>query len=102
MDFDQLRRTARLPFKRGYGFYGLSLFAFPGAYDPAEVFERSPLQYPEICVVTAREIREAGYEVRRTFDTPGHCSLIFPDEPSEEDIRAVMKLLEPSYDIGGE
>jgi hypothetical protein len=102
LDLDELHDAAEQPFRRRHGFYGLSLFAFPGESDPAEVFRRSPLRYPEICVATAEQIREAGFEVRRTFRTRGHCSLIFPDEPSDEDIRVVMQLLHPCYMIGGE
>lgn len=96
LDFDRLRSAARQPVKR-HGFYGLSAFSFPDVVDAVEVFRRSPLRYTEICVVTAREIMEAGFEVRRTFNVAGHCSIIFPSEPSDEDLRTVMELLEPSY-----
>ncbi len=82
-----------------HGFYGLSFFAFPGKTDPAEIFEHTPLRYPEAHTVTAAEIREAGFEVIRTFRKRGHCSLIFPDEPSDEDIHAVIRLLGPSHAI---
>lgn len=102
LDFDQLRRSAYQPFKRGHGFYGISLYAFPGVSDAKEIFERSPLRYPEVCVVTAREVREAGFEVRRTFEKSGHCSIVFPSEPSDEDVRMVMRLLEPCWTLGGE
>lgn len=100
LDCDRLRSAAKQPLKRHH-FYGLSMFSYPGKTDPEEIFECSPLQYPDIYVVTAWELREAGFEVRRTFSTPGHCSLIFPSAPSSEDIRTVMDLLEP-YMIGGE
>jgi hypothetical protein len=97
----RLRSAAKVQFKRGHGFYGLSMFSFPGKSDPEEIFECSSLQYPDIYVCTAWEIREAGFEVKRTFETFGHCSLIFPSAPSVEDIRTVIELLEP-YTIGGE
>lgn len=99
LDFSQLRAAARQPFDRGHGFYGLSMFAFPGELDAEEVFRRSPLRHGEICEVTAGEIREAGFEVKRTFRKRGHCSLIFPGEPSDQDVRTVMRLLEPCWTI---
>jgi hypothetical protein len=102
LSFRLLRSNAKLPFKRGHGFYGLSVFSFPGVYDPEEIFRFCPLDHPEVCVVTAREIREAGLDVRRTFRERGHCSIIFPSEPSNDDIRRVMQLLEPCFTIGGE
>jgi len=40
--------------------------------------------------------------VKRTFRERGHCSLIFPSEPSNQDIRTVMRLLEPGYILEGE
>jgi hypothetical protein len=98
LDFDRLRSAAGQPLKR-HGFYGLSVFSFPGVAEPVEIFRRSRLQYPEICVSTVRDVREVGCEVRRTFNVAGHCSIIFPGEPSDDDIRAVMELLEPSYTI---
>ena len=101
MSFKRLRGAARTPFKR-HGFYGLSVFSYPGVTDPEKIFELCPLDHPEICVATAREVREAGLEVKRTFNERGHCSIIFPREPSNQDIRRVMGLLEPCYLIGDE
>jgi hypothetical protein len=100
--FRRLRRDARLPFKRGKGFYGLSVFSFPGVSDPTETFRLCPLKHPEIGWVTTGEVREAGMDVKRTFRERGHCSIIFPAEPSDEDIETVMQLLEPVYTIGDE
>lgn len=102
LDFDQLRRSASQPYKRKHGFYGISLYAFPGVSDAEEIFARSPLRYPEVCVVTAGEVREAGFEVKRTFEKRGHCSLIFPSEPSDEDVHTAIRLLEPCWTLGGE
>ena len=101
LDFQRLHDAAREP-QVPHGFCGLSLFGFPGISDVAEAFECSPLRYPEVHAVTAAEVREAGFEVRRTFRKRGHCSLIFPGEPSDEDIDTVIRLLGPSYTIGGE
>jgi hypothetical protein len=101
LDFERLHDAAREP-EMPHGFYGLSMFAYPGKTDVAEIFECSPLRYPEVHTATAAEIREAGFEVKRTFRTRGHCSLIFPGEPSDEDIRMVMRLLEPGYILEGE
>lgn len=41
-------------------------------------------------------------DVKRTFKERGHCSIIFPSKPSNEDIRRVLRLLEPGFVIGGE
>ncbi len=101
LSFKRLRGSAKLPFKR-HGFYGLSVFSFPGVTDPAEIFRLCPLDHPEICVVTAREVRDVGMDVKRTFKERGHCSIIFPSKPSNEDIRRVLRLLEPGFVIGGE
>jgi hypothetical protein len=102
LDSDQLDAAARQPFEGGHDFYGISMWSFPDERDPEAIFERTPLQYPIICMASAREIREAGFEVKRTFKKRGHCSLILLGEPSGEDIDTLMRLLEPCWTIGGE
>jgi hypothetical protein len=98
LDFDRLHHAARQPFRRGHGFYGLSMFAFPGELDAEEVARLAPIPNSEICETTAGEIWGVMFDVRRTFRKRGHFSLIFPSEPSDDDIRTAMQLLEPCRD----
>lgn len=86
-----LRSNVRKTRKR-VGFYGTSMFGFPGCDEASEVAERAGIPHDEICWTTAGAIWAEGFELRRTFDTPGHFSLIFADNPSDEDLQKVLLL----------
>lgn len=77
--------------KKHCSFYGTSMFAFPGC-SADEVAQRAGIPHDEICASTAGEIRTEGFELRRTFNRPGHFSLIFADKPSDDDLEAVLRL----------
>jgi hypothetical protein len=85
-----LRSNARKASKL-CGFYGVSMFAFPDG-DADGVAERAGIPHDEICETTAGAIRAEGFELRRTFDRPGHFSLIFDGNPSDEELQRVLEL----------
>ncbi len=81
-----VRKTRKLA-----GFYGTSMFAFPGC-DADEVARRAGIPHDEICEATAGAIRAEGFELRRTFRTRGHFSLMFDSRPSTSDLQTVLRL----------
>jgi hypothetical protein len=83
--------SARKCFKEpAYGYYGLSVGTFPDS-TPQEIATRYRLAHDDFCVCTAQDVRVAGYEViMRDATTPGHASIVFADEPSWDDIDAVI------------
>lgn len=89
---DLLRSSARRPLKR-HGFYGVSMFAFPGC-DADEVARRARIPHDEICEARAGEIEDEGFEIRRTSPNAGHFSLVFDVDPSDEDLQKVLRLFE--------
>jgi hypothetical protein len=86
-----LRSNVRKTRKR-FDFYGTSMFAFPDCGEAGEVAERAGIPHDEICWSTAGAIRAEGFELRRTFDRPGHFSLVFAGNPSEADLERVLRL----------
>lgn len=88
---EALAKSARRPLQR-FGFYGLSVFTFPGS-TPQQIATRAGVPHDEICTCSARDVREEGFEVRMTDQLrPGHASLVFPQEPSPDDIEAVIRV----------
>ncbi len=85
-----LRSNARKAWKLK-GFYGVSMFAFPSC-DADKIAEKASIPHDDICEAKAETIRAAGFELKRTFDTPGHFSLIFTGEPSTETLETVKTL----------
>ncbi len=84
-------KSARRPLRK-YGFYGLSVFTFPGS-TPQQIATRAGLPHDEICTCLARDVRSDGFDVRMTdWFRPGHASLVFPQEPSPDDIDAVIRV----------
>ena len=69
-----------------FGFFGISTFTFRFAR-PQRIATLSGLPHDEFCAARARDISQAGFEVRLTdWKTPGHTSVIFADQPTEDDI----------------
>jgi hypothetical protein len=88
---EALTRSARKPLRR-FGFYGLSVFTFPGS-TPQQIATRAELPHDEICTCLARDVRDEGFDVRMTDRfRPGHASLVFPQKPSPDDIDAVIRI----------
>lgn len=86
-----LVKSARRPLRK-FRFYGLSVFTFPGS-TPQQIATRARVPHDEICTCSARDVRREGFEVRMTdHTTPGHASLVFPQEPSPDDIDAVIRI----------
>ncbi len=85
-----LRSNARKSWKL-CGFHGVSMFAFPNC-NADEVSEKVGIPHDEICEAKAETVMTAGFELKRTFDTPGHFSLIFTGKPSDDDLQTVVKL----------
>ncbi len=85
-----LRSNVRKTWKL-HGFHGTSMFAFPNR-DADEVAKEVGIPHDEICWAMAGAIKAKDFELRRTFDRPGHFSLVFSDEPSDADLQTVLEL----------
>jgi hypothetical protein len=75
-----------------YGYYGLSAATFPDS-TPQQIATRYRLVHDQFCVCTAQDVRAAGYDViMRDATNPGHASIVFTEEPSWDDIDAVIRM----------
>ncbi len=83
--------------KRLHDQYALSVYCVPGlsSFDIACRVGTEALPHSEIRETTAQKIRGAGYEIRlsqREGYPEGHCDLIVPRKPSEDDCKTLAEL----------
>ena len=62
---------------------GLTVYA-ADVNTPGDLYNLKPLPHAQLCFTTAGRLREAGFELEQTFETPHYTAWLPPDDEEDE------------------